>query len=76
MGVEVKGGGSVSEAEVRPAWQAALVDQLLTTFAAEDYQPPLLPGAALQLLDLARDPDVPMSQIIALLDPLLLSASR
>jgi HD-like signal output (HDOD) protein len=68
MGVEVKGGGSGSEADVRPAWQAALVDQLLTTFAAEDYQPPLLPGAALQLLDLARDPDVPMSQIIALLE--------
>jgi HD-like signal output (HDOD) protein len=68
MGVEVKGGGNVSEADARPPWQAALVDQLLTTFAAEDYQPPLLPGAALQLLDLARDPDVPMSQIIALLE--------
>jgi len=68
MGVEVKGGGSVSEPDTRPAWQKALVDQLLTTFAADDYQPPLLPGAALQLLDLARDPDVPMSQIIALLE--------
>jgi len=68
MGVEAKGGGSVSEADARPAWQTALVDQLLTTFAAEDYQPPLLPGAALQLLDLARDPDVPMSQIIGLLE--------
>jgi HD-like signal output (HDOD) protein len=68
MGLDVKGGGSVTETEARPAWQAALVDQLLTTFAAEDYQPPLLPGAALQLLDLARDPDVPMSQIIALLE--------
>jgi HD-like signal output (HDOD) protein len=68
MGVEVKGGGSVSETDARPAWQAALVDQLLTTFAADDYQPPLLPGAALQLLDLARDPDVPMSQIIGLLE--------
>lgn len=68
MGVELKGGGSVAGADARPAWQAALVDQLLTTFAAEDYQPPLLPGAALQLLDLARDPDVPMSQIITLLE--------
>jgi len=68
MGGEAKGGRSVSETEARPAWQAALVDQLLKTFAAEGYQPPMLPGAALQLLDLARDPDVPMSQIIGLLE--------
>jgi HD-like signal output (HDOD) protein len=54
--------------EPRPAWQQALVDQMLDTFAAEDYQPPLLPGAALQLLSLARDPDVAMSKVIALLE--------
>jgi HD-like signal output (HDOD) protein len=45
-----------------------LIDQMLDTFAAEDYQPPLLPGAALQLLSLARDPDVAMSKVIALLE--------
>lgn len=65
---EANRGQGLGDAEARPAWQAALVEQLLETFAAEDYQPPLLPGAALQLLDLARDPDVPMSQIITLLE--------
>ena len=54
--------------EPRPAWQQVLIDQMLDTFAAEDYQPPLLPGAALQLLSLARDPDVAMSKVIALLE--------
>src|SRR3954465_20810 len=54
--------------DARPAWQQALVDQLMETFAGEDYEPPLLPGAALQLLSLARDPDVAMSRIIALLE--------
>lgn len=52
----------------RPAWQQALIDEMLSTFAAEDYQPPLLPGAALQLLSLARDPDVAMSKVIGLLE--------
>jgi len=54
--------------DARPAWQQSLIDQLLMTFAADDYQPPLLPGAALQLLSLARDPDVAMSKVIALLE--------
>ena len=58
----------VAKDEPRPAWQQALVEQLLETFAAEDYQPPLLPGAALQLLALARDPDVPTSKFITLLE--------
>ncbi len=52
----------------RPAWEQALIDELLETFASPDYQPPLLPGAALQLLSLARDPDVAMSKVIALLE--------
>jgi len=66
---------SVATEEPRPAWQQALVERLLETFAAEDYQPPLLPGAALQLLSLARDPDVPMSKFIGLLEtePLILA---
>jgi HD-like signal output (HDOD) protein len=45
-----------------------LVERLLETFAADDYEPPLLPGAALQLLSLARDPEVAMSRIVALLE--------
>jgi HD-like signal output (HDOD) protein len=67
MGVEVSARNSANEGS-RPAWQQALIQQLLETFASPDYQPPLLPGAALQLLTLARDPDVAMSKIIALLE--------
>lgn len=52
----------------RPAWEQALIEQLLHTFAAPEYQPPLLPGAALQLLALARDPSVAMAKVIALLE--------
>jgi HD-like signal output (HDOD) protein len=57
----------VSEGE-RPVSEQALIDQLLETFASSDYQPPLLPGAALQLLTLSRDPNVAFSKIIALLE--------
>ena len=67
MGVEASVRNRADD-EQRPAWQQALVDQMLQTFAADDYQPPLLPGAALQLLNLARDPDVAMSKVIALLE--------
>lgn len=60
----------------RPPWEQALIDELLETFASPDYQPPLLPGAALQLLALARDPSVPMSKVIALLEtePLIVAS--
>lgn len=68
MGVEAISAKGRVEEEARPAWQQTLVDRLLETFAADDYQPPLLPGAALQLLNLARDPDVAMSKVIALLE--------
>jgi HD-like signal output (HDOD) protein len=74
MGVDASVRSPVDQ-ESRPAWQQSLIEQMLETFAAEDYQPPLLPGAALQLLSLARDPDVAMSQIIALLEsePMILA---
>jgi HD-like signal output (HDOD) protein len=68
MGVEARSAGDrASEAE-RPAWEQTLIEQLLQTFASPGYQPPLLPGAALQLLTLARDPNVAFSNIIALLE--------
>jgi HD-like signal output (HDOD) protein len=67
MSVEPSLGDPAKEG-ARPAWQQALIEQMLETFASENYQPPLLPGAALQLLSLARDPDVAMSKIIALLE--------
>ncbi len=68
MGVEARIARSPADEEPRPAWQQALIEQLLETFAAEGYQPPMLPGAALQLLTLARDPDVHLSKVIALLE--------
>src|SRR5688572_10366125 len=68
MGVEAISPKSRPVTDARPAWQQTLVDRLLMTFAADDYQPPWLPGAALQLLSLARDPDVAMSKVIALLE--------
>lgn len=52
----------------RPAWEQLLIEQLLETFASPDYNPPLLPGAALQLLALARDPEVALFKVIALLE--------
>jgi HD-like signal output (HDOD) protein len=68
MAREVMNAQSREGDDARPAWQQALVDQLMETFAGEGYEPPLLPGAALQLLSLARDPDVAMSKVIALLE--------
>jgi HD-like signal output (HDOD) protein len=68
MGVKAMSVKGLGDEQGRPAWQQTLVEQLLQTFAADDYQPPLLPGAALQLLSLARDPDVAMSKVIALLE--------
>lgn len=67
MGVEARSVASRTE-QPRPAGQQALIEQLLNTFAADDYQPPLLPGAALQLLSLARDPDVAISKVVTLLE--------
>lgn len=52
----------------RPAWEQVLIERLLQTFAAPGYNPPMLPGAALQLLALARDPDVALSRVIAVLE--------
>jgi HD-like signal output (HDOD) protein len=57
----------VGEAGTSP-WEQALIEQLLETFASPEYNPPLLPGAALQLLALARDPSVPMPKVIGLLE--------
>ncbi|HWO12382.1 MAG TPA: HDOD domain-containing protein [Polyangiaceae bacterium] len=75
MGVEAKGGRGATGADPRPAWQEALIDQLFRTLSADGYQPPLLPGAALRLLDLARDPNLTTSHIIGLLEsePLLVA---
>jgi HD-like signal output (HDOD) protein len=60
----------------RPASEQALIDELNRTFAAPDYQPPLLPAAALELLTLARDPNVSFGKIVSLLESEPLIAAR
>jgi putative nucleotidyltransferase with HDIG domain len=68
MGMEAMSADIRAPEEVGSEWERALIDRLLQTFASPDYNPPMLPGAALQLLALARDPDVGMSKVIALLE--------
>jgi len=60
----------------RPASEQTLIDELNRTFASPDYQPPLLPAAALELLTLARDPNVSFGKIVALLESEPLIAAR
>jgi HD-like signal output (HDOD) protein len=61
---------------VRPPSEQALIDELNRTFASPDYQPPLLPAAALEMLALARDPNVSFGEIVALLETEPLIAAR
>jgi putative nucleotidyltransferase with HDIG domain len=60
----------------RPAAEQSLIDELNRTFASPKYQPPLLPAAALELLTLARDPNVSFGKIVALLESEPLIAAR
>ncbi len=53
-----------------------MIDALNRTFASPDYQPPLLPAAALEMLALARDPNVSFGEIVALLETEPLIAAR
>jgi HD-like signal output (HDOD) protein len=72
-------GQTESTEEAQPARSAAeqtLIDKLLETFASPSYQPPLLPSAALELMTLARDPNVSFGKIVALLESEPLIAAR
>jgi HD-like signal output (HDOD) protein len=60
----------------RPSSEQTLIDELNRTFAAADYQPPMLPSAALEILTLARDPNVSFGKIVALLESEPLIAAR
>jgi HD-like signal output (HDOD) protein len=60
----------------RPASEQTLIDGLTRTFASPEYQPPLLPAAALEMLTLARDPNVSFGKIVALLESEPLIAAR
>jgi len=60
----------------RPASEQALIEELSRSFASPDYQPPLLPAAALEMLTLARDPNVSFGKIVALLESEPLIAAR
>jgi HD-like signal output (HDOD) protein len=68
MAVQATSGELHPAEPVRSEWEQALIDKLLQTFASPDYNPPLLPGAAMQLLALARDPDIATSKVVALLE--------
>lgn len=61
---------------LRPVSEQTLIDELKRTFASSDYQPPLLPAAALEMLTLARDPNVSFSKIVGLLESEPLIAAR
>ncbi len=65
-----------ARASLRPAAEQVLIDELNRTFASPQYQPPLLPAAALELLTLARDPNVSFGKIVALLESEPLIAAR
>lgn len=73
MAGELRSAGAAGVEAERPDSEHALIEELLDTFASPDYQPPLLPGAAFRLLTLARDPNVALSKVTALLqsEPLI-----
>ncbi len=45
-----------------------VLERLRTAFRAPDYEPPLLPAAALQLLELARSPDASVRDVLDVLE--------
>jgi putative nucleotidyltransferase with HDIG domain len=68
------GAGTPRAEDARGAIGAdALVARFVELFQAPSYQPPLLPGVALELLALSRKPDTTVQQIATLLeaDPVL-----
>lgn len=62
------------DSEVLRAYQR-VQERIERTFADPRYQPPKLPAVALELLELARRPDVEVSDVVSLLekDPILAS---
>lgn len=61
---------SASDTETR------LIHHLQTSIRAPDYDPPLLPRVALQLLELSRDPDADMVKVRELIETEPLIAAR
>jgi HD-like signal output (HDOD) protein len=53
--------------------EEGLTDQLQTMFASPGYRPPVLPGVALQIVELSQKPNVGFEEVVAVLekDPLL-----
>lgn len=56
-----------------PVERDEIRDRLARTFGAPSYQPPMLPGVALEVMELSRRPDVQFAQVVKLLerDPVL-----
>lgn len=57
----------------REGERSPVIEQLLEVFRSETYHPPQLPSTAVQLLELAKKPDVQPGAMVALLerDPML-----
>ena len=43
-----------------------LLESLKQVFESPSYEPPLLPAAALELIEISRKPDVTIAEIVAL----------
>jgi putative nucleotidyltransferase with HDIG domain len=56
--------------------EEAMVQKLLACLEAPDYRPPTLPTVAVELLDLARQPDVDFGDVVRLLEQDNLIAGR
>jgi len=48
--------------------EEAMVERLLACLEAPDYRPPTLPSVALELMELARQPDVEIADVAALIE--------
>jgi HD-like signal output (HDOD) protein len=61
-------GAASAQAEVDTTGCSHLVELLRSKFQSASYHPPLLPGAAVQLMELARKPEVEFREIRAVLE--------
>ena len=56
--------------------EEAMVEKLLACLEAPDYRPPTLPSVAMELMELARRPEVEIDDVVALVEKDTLIAGR
>lgn len=56
--------------------EEAMVEKLLQCLEAPDYRPPTLPSVAMQLMELARQPEVEIDEVVGLVEQDSLIAGR